>query len=356
MATERKPKAPSGCFWREGTLWGCAVVRGKKYRWSLRTNSVADAKARFKAGRDRLVAESFHPEGIKRTLLDALEKWEAFLDERGVRPSTRKRYLVSLGQLQPHLEDGRIALADIRNTRLRDLVRSRRATGAEIATVKRDLVALSSVLNCAVAEGWLEANPVLTQLRNLKERHDPIVLPAAADVALITARCHGMMADLVRIAAATGARESELLNLKRSDIDFERGQLTLRGKGGKTRVIDLYPFDALALFRGLPAYGGSQVVFWHDDGQPYRNFASGFRATVRRTIAWASETKVPFRPFRFHDLRHLHAVEWLKAGRDIYALQKRLGHSSLKVTEIYLTYLTHDEELVAKHGERRIAK
>jgi integrase/recombinase XerD len=42
-------------------------------------------------------------------------------------------------------------------------------------------------------------------------------------------------------------------------------------------------------------------------------------------------------------LRHLHAVEWLRSGRSIYELQHRLGHSSIKTTEMYLKYLTPEE-------------
>jgi integrase/recombinase XerD len=56
------------------------------------------------------------------------------------------------------------------------------------------------------------------------------------------------------------------------------------------------------------------------------------------------------RRFRFHDLRHLHAVEWLRSGRSIYALQQRLGHSSIKVTEMYLGYLTPQEQHTANYG------
>ncbi len=52
------------------------------------------------------------------------------------------------------------------------------------------------------------------------------------------------------------------------------------------------------------------------------------------------------------DLRHLHAVEWLRSGRSIYDLQKRLGHSSIKTTEGYLAYLTPDEERTVKLGSR----
>jgi integrase/recombinase XerD len=44
---------------------------------------------------------------------------------------------------------------------------------------------------------------------------------------------------------------------------------------------------------------------------------------VRRTATWAKANGIAFRPFRFHDLRHYRAVEFLKSGRDIYDLQKR---------------------------------
>jgi integrase len=53
---------------------------------------------------------------------------------------------------------------------------------------------------------------------------------------------------------------------------------------------------------------------------------------------------VGFRPFRFHDLRHWHAVQWLKQGRSIYDLKERLGHTSVKTTEPYLEFLTPEEK------------
>ena len=59
---------------------------------------------------------------------------------------------------------------------------------------------------------------------------------------------------------------------------------------------------------------------------------------------------VEFRRFRFHHLRHRHAVDWLKSGRDIYSLQGRLGHTSIKTTEMYLAYLTPEEIQAAKFG------
>lgn len=100
--------------------------------------------------------------------------------------------------------------------------------------------------------------------------------------------------------------------------------------------------------RSLPAYVGWRLLFWHGAGEGYKNFASQFADIIRRTAKWTAANGVDFRPFRFHDLRHLHAVNWLKDGRSIYTLQQRLGHSSIKVTELYLDFLTADEVLAAK--------
>jgi integrase len=47
-------------------------------------------------------------------------------------------------------------------------------------------------------------------------------------------------------------------------------------------------------------------------------------------MEWAKANAIDFRPFAFHNLGHLHAVNWLKDGRSIYVLQRRLGHASMQ--------------------------
>lgn len=129
--------------------------------------------------------------------------------------------------------------------------------------------------------------------------------------------------------------------------------MTLIGKGHhgvkKPRVIDLDPFGGYELVERWPAFAGKPHLFWHSDGENYKSFGSNFFKVVGDTAAWAKKNGVPFRRFRFHDLRHLHAVNWLKHGGSIYALSLRLGHTSVQVTEkFYLAYLTPEEALVAK--------
>jgi integrase/recombinase XerD len=99
----------------------------------------------------------------------------------------------------------------------------------------------------------------------------------------------------------------------------------------------------------LPSGVADAPLFWHDKGQPYSTVASRFGFLVRQL----AQRHTDFRRFRFHDLRHLHAVEWLRSGRSIYSLQQRLGHSSIQVTEGYLKYLTEGEQQAAKYGTEK---
>jgi integrase/recombinase XerD len=263
---------------------------------------------------------------------------------------TVQRYACSLDQLSEYL-DGKM-LHEVTPRLVADIVRFRQKDPVSNATIRRDLGAVSSVMTFAMAQGWRDDNPTLPAMRITKEKRTPIVLPQLAHVDLVTSRCPGMIADMVRVAVATGAREEELYSAEREQVDHKLKQMTLIGKGRhgvkKTRVIDLVPFGGYELLTALPAYVGSQLLFWHGAGESYKNFSSQFSAVVGRTAAWAKANCIAFKPFRFHDLRHLHAVTWLKDGRSIYTLQQRLGHSSIRVTELYLQFLTAEEELIVK--------
>jgi integrase/recombinase XerD len=340
----KHPKAPAGCYWRGNTLWGRTRIKGRLVGWSLHTDNPQLAAERRKAGKDRVVADVHHGDA-KRDFVEVFELWASWITNQ-IGPRTVQRYACSLDQMRPWL-DGR-ALRDIDSRVVAEIIRARSAAGVTNATIKRDLVALSSVLNFAIDQGWRHDNPVLPRMRRIKERRDPIVLPNPIHVDLLIARCPGMIADLVRAAIATGARQDELLKARRDAIDHDRRQLTVVGKGNKVRVIALDPYGGYDLLCGLPVFARKPFLFWHSDGEDYKNFASQFAAIVARTAEWAGKNGIDFRTFRFHDLRHLHAVQWLKDGYSIYDLQARLGHTSIKTTEMYLRYLTPDEERIAK--------
>jgi integrase/recombinase XerD len=332
-------KAPRGCYWRGNTLWARIYINGREIRRSLDTADEADAKKRRAEIKRRLLAVK-HGDA-RFTFEEVYAGWEEWIPHQ-VGPRTVKAYINALIQLVPFVA-GKY-LDEINGALIAEIVKARRKQGVTNATIKRNLVALSSVCNFAMDEGHWEENPVLPRLQRIKERRDPIILPRLEDVAMVIARAPGLFAKMIVAARATGARQEELAGAKHSSLDRKAKRLTVIGKGNKLRVIDLEPFGGAALFDSLPEGIANAPLFWHGKGQRYENVASRFALFVREIV----EANPDFIRFRFHDLRHLHAVEWLRSGRSIYDLQHRLGHSSIKTTEVYLKYLTPEEQLRAK--------
>jgi integrase/recombinase XerD len=227
------------------------------------------------------------------------------------------------------------------------LIAARRAEGASPATVRRDLTAISRVLTFAEAMEWREGNPTLSKRRILKERRDPIVLPTAADIEAVIAAASRRFGGLIRAAWLTGCRQDELVHATWRGFDAKAKKLEVIGKGNKRRTISLSD-AASAHLSAQPVTLGSELIFCREDGEPFAQAASDFTHLRRTVVARAKKNKTQFQRFRFHDLRHLFAVEELRRGVSIYDVQQHLGHTSVKTTEIYLDFLTPEQQAAAK--------
>jgi integrase/recombinase XerD len=349
-----KRKAPRFTFWRGSVLWGRIKIKGHVQKWSLRTGDPAIAKARVEADRKQLLAASYYGDD-RRTYEATVTAWAENHISHQVSPKTAQRYAVSLKQLEPHLLG--LYLDEIDRAKIGAIVQARREAGVSTATIRRDLTALSSVLEYAIDEEWRpeDDNPALSRLKRLTERRDPIVLPEHRHIARVVERAPGRLAALIEAALKTGCRQDELVHAQRTNFDYGRRQLTVIGKRNKLRVIDLAFGDCHELLRAQPVRLGCKWLFWHHDGERYKNVASRFAALVAAEMKLAQQradlaghAHPDFQPFTFHHLRHRHAVDWLKAGMSIYDLKERLGHESIKTTELYLQFLTPEEARTVK--------
>ena len=354
-----------GCIFKDGSYHLRIRVKGqKKFQRSLHTADPKVAGAEAK----RLKAEYLaivHHGVVTATFDDALVGWESNM-EAAVRSgtisaATMKRYMVSLDQLRPFLK-GRL-LKDITRKLLVEIVATRES-GVTHQTITRDLNALSSVLGYAVGKDWIEFNPVRAFFESkrdhklIRPKAQEIVIPRSQDYELV--KRHGdqpMFGLMMEAARLSGARLSDLIKAEQSHIDHKRKQITFhRGKRNKTRTLDLDVLGGYELFSTLPRRLGCKWLFWHDDGKPYTNFSSHFGRRVKAVARMAKRQGLDFQPFTFHSLRHLHAVEFLKArAGTIQELSYRLGHSSVATTEMYLRsgLLSQDEVMAATFGEGR---
>lgn len=128
----------------------------------------------------------------------------------------------------------------------------------------------------------------------------------------------------------TGLRVSELTNLKKKDIDFKEGLLTVRdGKGGKDRIVPIE--SELCNLLGYYADGM---------GDKEELFDISNRQVGRITKKYAPEDlEERVSPHKF---RHSFGVHCIKEGMNLRTLQKILGHSDLATTQVYLDLAGED--------------
>ena len=143
---------------------------------------------------------------------------------------------------------------------------------------------------------------------------------------------------IVELFHYTGIRRAELLNIRVCEIDFDRKQILINGKGNKQRYV---PFNE-KLHRMLKEYIGRHGIS--------RNL---IRIKERRIDCIFEEIsrKVGFRVHP-HMLRHAYASELYRKTKDVLLIKKLLGHSNIATTSRYLESLSalddHDMESYRK--------
>jgi integrase/recombinase XerD len=141
----------------------------------------------------------------------------------------------------------------------------------------------------------------------------------------------------------TGARISEALGLRVSDVDLDNMLLVLNGKGRKQRIV---PFSFLlrkALHRFIADFlKPHSLLFATQVGVQVR------RMTALRSIKLLCE-KLGFDPpgRTLHSFRHCFAANYTRRGGSVFHLQKMLGHTSLEMSRRYASLTT--EDLQAAH-------
>ena len=150
---------------------------------------------------------------------------------------------------------------------------------------------------------------------------------------------------ILEVLFSTGLRVSELIKLNRDEIDLERREFGVIGKGGRPRVV----FLSKRAVKWLKSYLGKRDDDWRplfihfrgkiDQSNQGERMRLTPRSVQRIVIKYVRKAKLPIK-ITPHGLRHSFATDLLRGGADIRAVQEMLGHKNIATTQIY-THITN---------------
>jgi len=288
----------------------------------------------------------------------AADHVEAFLAmlaaERGAARNTLDAYRRDLDDAGAFLDGNGKSLADATPADVRAYLQHLATAGLAPASRARRLSALRRFYRFLVAEEIMDEDPTEGMTGPRRGQALPKTLSVAEVDALLAAAEQQIVGSIGRERAralrlwcllemlyATGMRVSELVSLPRSVLDGDRRVLTIRGKGGRERLVPLNEQALTALDRylsmgedpedGLSPMLRSRFLFPSRgaEGHFTRQRLGQELKDLALAVGLAPERVSP------HVLRHAFASHLLDRGADLRAVQKLLGHADISTTQIY---------------------
>ena len=161
---------------------------------------------------------------------------------------------------------------------------------------------------------------------------------------------------ILELLFSTGLRVSELCSLPR-EISTEFEELSIRGKGGKVRVVFISPRARAALKQYLIARKDMEeglFVQIEDEASKKKEIKHLTKRSVERIVKYYAIKAGISKKVTPHVIRHCFATDLLQNGADIRSVQVMLGHSNISTTQIY-THVTdkHLRDIHKKFHDKR---
>ena len=146
---------------------------------------------------------------------------------------------------------------------------------------------------------------------------------------------------ILEVLFSTGLRVSELVSLDRKQLNFQRGELSVRGKGNKIRVVFISPTASLAVKEYLQKRTDvDPALFIRQNKKIKKDNLRLTTRSIQRIVKYYAIKAGLVKNVHPHTLRHSFATDLLMNGADIRSVQAMLGHASITTTQIY-THITN---------------
>lgn len=218
-----------------------------------------------------------------------------------------------------------------------------------VATRNYHLIALRGLLEYGVKRNIKIIGPEKIELAQRDEREIEVLkpeelkrllkAPLEASDKLSNLRDKAILETLF----STGLRVSELTTLDREKIDFKSGEISVKGKGGKRRVVFLSPHARKALKKYLKKRQDTDLCLFARTKKGIKpdDLRLTPRSIQRIVKKWTKQAGIT-KDVTPHTLRHQLGTDLLLGGADLRAVQEILGHSDISTTQIY-THITNQK-------------
>ena len=373
MFRKTNPKLRDGVM-KRGATWSYVTrVRDtetgiSKPRWVGGYATEEEAKA----ARDEARVKARRGEYIDRNRITVTAYLDDWLDSHAIeiKPRTLHDYRSCL-RLYVTPRIGHLPIQAVRPSTITRLYRELLTSGGRdgkplaVATVTHLHAVLRKAFRDAViVDDLISTNPVERAKRPRAQGDDPGTVWTVAQLrAFFDTASQHRLGSFFHVAAYTGARRGELLNLRWSDIDLDAKRVTITGstaviageridgttKSGRTRVVSI-DNGTVAVLRQHKADQTADQLRAGDSWRGVKDgyvFTSGWGEPIYPDTVTSLMTKLirahnqpEQRPppkdqlphARLHDLRHLHATTLLLSGVPVHVVAARLGHADPAIT------------------------
>ncbi len=296
-------------------------------------------------------------------IVDIIKEMEQYLEfckyRKELNRNTLKAYRIDLEQYLSFVKKDMLLKAKIEEyiTELHKKYKQK--------TVKRKIASIKAFYRYLEEEERLEGSNPFTKIRvKFKETESLPRIISRNDIERLLNYMYTIMnqsgqksaiyrdLSVIEMFFATGARVYEISNLKIQNMDLDNGIIKLFGKGNKERYVQIGSQEVLELVKEYYRLNQQDIDksgFFFVNRQGKRFSEQSIRRMIQKYSCQAG-ISIHITP---HMFRHSVAIYLLEEGVDIMYIQKILGHSSIKTTQIYLHIASKKQMEILKERHPR---
>ncbi len=335
-------------LYRRGKIWWYTYTyNGVRYQGSLKTQNKKLAEKLYHKIVNDIINNEFKPVA-NITIKELLKR---YMDE--VSCLKAKTTYIRDQQIVKHFLDffGDVQLKNVTPS-LISKYKSQRLKKVSATTVRIELSFLRRVFNTAINEWELcKENPVTKIFKTLPPEVKRVRFLKPEEAERLRFTLPSWLKPIVIVAAQTGLRRTNIVNLHVSQVDFKNNLIHVgKTKNGEPICIPMTKLVRETIQNIIKKRKIiSPYVFCNENGKPYTK--------EQVSVAFARAVKrAGIKDFRFHDLRHDFATYLVRSGVDLYRVQKLLNHKDQRMTQRYAHLLIEDlREAISKFDSSNTA-